>query len=111
MRLKSDLARHMDASGFSDVELAAHCRMDPGHLNRLKNGQVRPLLSTAFRISGALGVPVGEIFRLNSDPSDASDASAASDVSAASNPRAPLRAIRGARASRAYGRYRAAMRR
>ena len=108
MRLRNDLARHMDASGFSDVELAAHCRMDPGHLNRLKNGQVRPLLSTAFRISGALGVPVGEIFKLNSNASDPSDARDARDAPDAS---APLRAIRGARASRAYGRYRAAMRR
>lgn len=90
MKLENDLAQHMADRGFTDVELAAHCGMDQAHLNRLKNGQVRPLLSTAFRIAGALGLPVGEIFRLG--PGSAP----------------PHRAVRGARVSRASGRYRAA---
>ncbi len=93
MRLENCLARHMAERGFTDVQLAAHCGMDQAHLNRLKNGQVRPLLSTAFRISGALGLRVGEIFRLACDAAP------------------PHRALRGARVSRASGRYRAARRR
>ena len=39
-------------------------RLDQGHLNRIKNGRVKPTLVTALRIAHALGTSVNQLFYL-----------------------------------------------
>lgn len=48
-------------------ELASTCDMDTGHLSRIENAHVDPTLSTAKKISDALGLPVREVFELDEE--------------------------------------------
>ena len=64
MQLRNHLNRILYERGLAEGELAMVCRLDQGHLNRIKNGRVKPTLVTALRIGHALGLPVNRIFYL-----------------------------------------------
>jgi len=64
MELRNHLNRILFERGLAEGELASVCRLDQGHLNRIKNGRVKPSLVTALRIGNALGMPVNRIFYL-----------------------------------------------
>jgi DNA-binding XRE family transcriptional regulator len=69
LRLDNRIAKILEASGWRESELAFHCEMDQGHLNRIKHGRVQPNLLTALKISRSLELPVRAVFRLRrSDP-------------------------------------------
>ncbi len=86
MELRNHLNRILFERGLAEGELASVCRLDQGHLNRIKNGRVKPSVVTALRIGNALGLPVNRIFYLQD-----------TDVSVAARPRANARADRGGR--------------
>lgn len=65
MELKNRINRILFERGLAEGELASVCRLDQGHLNRIKNGRVKPSVVTALRIGRALGVPVDQIFFLD----------------------------------------------
>jgi len=65
MKLRNHLNRILFERGLAEGELASVCRLDQGHLNRIKNGRVKPTLVTALRIGNALGLPVNRIFYLD----------------------------------------------
>lgn len=65
MELRNHLNRILFERGLAEGELASVCRLDQGHLNRIKNGRVKPSLVTALRIGNALGMPVNRIFYLD----------------------------------------------
>lgn len=65
MKLRNHLNRILFERGLAEGELASVCRLDQGHLNRIKNGRVKPSLLTALRIGNALGLPVNRIFFLD----------------------------------------------
>ncbi len=91
MELRNHLNRILFEKGLAEGELASVCRLDQGHLNRIKNGRVKPNLVTALRIGNALGMPVNRIFYL--DGQEIHDAPAA--------PRGNARAERAAHPSAA----------
>ncbi len=64
MELRNRLNRILFERGLAEGELASVCRLDQGHLNRIKNGRVKPSLVTALRIGNALGLPIDRIFYL-----------------------------------------------
>ena len=64
MSLRNRLGKILYDRGLAEGEVAAVAGLDPGHLNRIKNGRVQPTLLTALRISYAIGTPVNEIFFL-----------------------------------------------
>jgi transcriptional regulator with XRE-family HTH domain len=64
MSLRNRLGKILYDRGLAEGEVAAVAGLDPGHLNRIKNGRVHPTLLTALRISYAIGTPVNEIFFL-----------------------------------------------
>ena len=64
MRLENRIGKILEASGWRESELAFHCDMDQGHLNRIKHGRVQPNLLTALKIARSLELPVRAIFRL-----------------------------------------------
>lgn len=64
MELRNNLNRILFEHGLAEGELASVCQLDQGHLNRIKNGRVKPTLVTALRIGRALGMPVNRIFYL-----------------------------------------------
>lgn len=69
MNLRNHLNRILHERGLAEGELASVCGLDQGHLNRIKNGRVKPSLVTALRIGNALGIPVNRIFYLDAiDP-------------------------------------------
>ena len=86
MELRNHLNRILFERGLAEGELASVCRLDQGHLNRIKNGRVKPSVVTALRIGNALGLPVNRIFYLQD-----------ADVAPAVRPRANARADRGGR--------------
>ena len=65
MKLKNHLNRLLFERGIAEGELASVCRLDQGHLNRIKNGRVQPSLVTALRIARGLGLPVNRVFYLD----------------------------------------------
>lgn len=65
MELRNHLNRILFERGLAEGELASVCRLDQGHLNRIKNGRVKPNLVTALRIGNALGMEVNRIFYLD----------------------------------------------
>lgn len=65
MALRNRLGKILYDRGLAEGEVAAEASLDPGHLNRIKNGRVHPTLLTALRISYAVGAPVNEIFFLD----------------------------------------------
>jgi DNA-binding XRE family transcriptional regulator len=65
MKLRNHLNRILYERGLAEGELASVCRLDQGHLNRIKNGRVKPSLITALRIGNALGLSVNRIFFLD----------------------------------------------
>lgn len=71
MELRNHLNRILFDRGLAEGELASVCRLDQGHLNRIKNGRVKPTLVTALRIGNALGMPVNRIFYLEGVEADA----------------------------------------
>lgn len=73
MKLRNHLNRILFERGLAEGELASVCRLDQGHLNRIKNGRVNPNLVTALRISRALGLPVGRVFYLDGWDAPAAD--------------------------------------
>ncbi len=75
MKLKNKLNRVLHDRGLAEGEVALVARLDQGHLNRIKNGRVKPTLVTALRISQALGIPVQQLFWL--EGADASSAAGA----------------------------------
>jgi DNA-binding XRE family transcriptional regulator len=75
LRLDNRIGKILDASGWRESELAFHCEMDQGHLNRIKHGRVQPNLLTALKISRSLELPVRAIFRLRrTEPESEADA-------------------------------------
>jgi len=74
MKLDNRIGKILEASGWRESELAFHCEMDQGHLNRIKHGRVEPNLVkhgrvepnlvTALKIARSLELPVRAIFRL-----------------------------------------------
>ena len=75
LRLDNRIGKILDASGWRESELAFHCEMDQGHLNRIKHGRVQPTLLTALKISRSLELPVRAIFRLRrTEPESEADA-------------------------------------
>ena len=77
MVLRNRLNRILHDRGLAEGEVAMVARLDQGHLNRIKNGRVRPNLVTALRIAHALGTSVNQVFYLEEDElpqtTDASD--------------------------------------
>lgn len=65
MVLRNRLGKILYDRGLAEGEVAAEASLDPGHLNRIKNGRVQPTLLTALRISYVIGMPVNEIFFLD----------------------------------------------
>ena len=70
VRLDNRIAKILEASGWRESELAFHCEMDQGHLNRIKHGRVQPNLLTALKIARSLELPVRAIFRLRRPRAD-----------------------------------------
>lgn len=66
MNLRNHLNRILHERGLAEGEVATVARLDQGHLNRIKNGRVKPSLVTALRIANALGIPVNQLFYLES---------------------------------------------
>jgi transcriptional regulator with XRE-family HTH domain len=64
MVLRNRLNRILHDRGLAEGEVALVARLDQGHLNRIKNGRVKPTLVTALRIAHALGTPVNQLFYL-----------------------------------------------
>lgn len=64
MNLRNRLNRVLHERGLAEGEVAMVARLDQGHLNRIKNGRVKPTLVTALRIANALGVSVNQLFYL-----------------------------------------------
>ena len=54
MKLRNQLNRVLHDRGLAEGEVALVARLDQGHLNRIKNGRVKPTLVTALRISQAM---------------------------------------------------------
>ncbi len=80
MVLRNRLNRILHDRGLAEGEVAMVARLDQGHLNRIKNGRVRPNLVTALRIAHALGTSVNQVFYLEDDePAPAPEAAAAPD--------------------------------
>ena len=77
MVLRNRLNRILHDRGLAEGEVAMVARLDQGHLNRIKNGRVRPNLVTALRIAHALGTSVNQVFYLEEDelphPPEAAD--------------------------------------
>lgn len=67
MVLRNRLNRILHDRGLAEGEVAMVARLDQGHLNRIKNGRVRPTLVTALRIAHALGTSVNQVFYLEED--------------------------------------------
>ena len=65
MTLRNRLNRVLHERGLAEGEVAMVARLDQGHLNRIKNGRVKPTLVTALRIANALGVSVNQLFYLD----------------------------------------------
>jgi transcriptional regulator with XRE-family HTH domain len=71
MILRNRLNRVLHDRGLAEGEVAMVARLDQGHLNRIKNGRVKPTLVTALRIAYALGTSVNQLFYLEgSEPKD-----------------------------------------
>jgi transcriptional regulator with XRE-family HTH domain len=64
MVLRNRLNRVLHDRGLAEGEVAMVARLDQGHLNRIKNGRVKPTLVTALRIAYALGTSVNQLFYL-----------------------------------------------
>jgi len=64
MVLRNRLNRILHDRGLAEGEVAMVARLDQGHLNRIKNGRVKPTLVTALRIANALGTSVNQLFYL-----------------------------------------------
>ena len=64
MHLRNRLNRVLHERGIAEGEVAMVARLDQGHLNRIKNGRVKPTLVTALRIANALGLTVNQLFYL-----------------------------------------------
>src|SRR5262249_31422790 len=71
MVLRNRLNRILHDRGLAEGEVAMVARLDQGHLNRIKNGRVKPTLVTALRIAHALGTPVNQLFYLEGIDGDA----------------------------------------
>jgi transcriptional regulator with XRE-family HTH domain len=78
MVLRNRLNRILHDRGLAEGEVAMVAKLDQGHLNRIKNGRVKPTLITALRIAHALGTPVNQLFYLE----DADGPRPAADVAA-----------------------------
>jgi len=65
MILRNRLNRVLHDRGLAEGEVAMVARLDQGHLNRIKNGRVKPTLVTALRIAHALGTSVNQLFYLD----------------------------------------------
>jgi transcriptional regulator with XRE-family HTH domain len=64
LQLRNRLNRVLHERGLAEGDVAAIARLDQGHLNRIKNGRVKPTLVTAMRIANALGLSVNQLFYL-----------------------------------------------
>lgn len=105
MVLRNRLNRILHDRGLAEGEVAMVARLDQGHLNRIKNGRVKPTLITALRIAHALGTPVNQLFYLDDGdgPCPTCRDAAGDDVahvSAAAERPGPARALREAAGSR-----------
>lgn len=83
MVLRNRLNRILHDRGLAEGEVAMVARLDQGHLNRIKNGRVRPNLVTALRIAHALGTSVNQVFYLEEDELPQPDATDVGDVAEA----------------------------
>jgi DNA-binding XRE family transcriptional regulator len=101
MELRNRINRILFERGLAEGELASVCRLDQGHLNRIKNGRVKPSVVTALRIGRALGVPVDQIFFLDAggggvqDPAPAMRGNARAVVDPHGEGKAPARRVLG----------------
>lgn len=83
MKLKNKLNRVLHDRGLAEGEVALVAKLDQGHLNRIKNGRVKPSLVTALRISQALGIPVQQLFWLEGAEASAAGSAGGESASAA----------------------------
>jgi transcriptional regulator with XRE-family HTH domain len=87
MVLRNRLNRILHDRGLAEGEVAMVARLDQGHLNRIKNGRVKPTLVTALRIAHALGTSVNQLFYLEGiDAAGSSPTSALPDGAARERP-------------------------
>jgi len=95
MVLRNRLNRILHDRGLAEGEVAMVARLDQGHLNRIKNGRVKPTLVTALRIAHALGTSVNQLFYLEGIDADAAaqPSAVAPDASVRERP-GPARAVR-----------------
>ena len=49
MKLRNRINRVLHERGLAEGEVALVARLDQGHLNRIKNGRVKPSIVTALR--------------------------------------------------------------
>ena len=91
MELRNHLNRILYERGLAEGELASVCRLDQGHLNRIKNGRVKPNVVTALRIGNALGLPVNRIFYLDACDAPAPRVNARAEPEDCVSEAAPLR--------------------
>jgi transcriptional regulator with XRE-family HTH domain len=86
MILRNRLNRVLHDRGLAEGEVAMVARLDQGHLNRIKNGRVKPTLVTALRIAYALGTSVNQLFYLEgSEQKDSQPPSQIRDAHVASS--------------------------
>ncbi len=93
MVLRNRLNRILHDRGLAEGEVAMVARLDQGHLNRIKNGRVRPTLVTALRIAHALGTSVNQVFYLEDGEDDAAGRRTAARPAITTRP-GPARALR-----------------
>lgn len=63
--LRNNLKTVMEAKGITEAELSGLTDMTQESINRLKNTDRDPRVSTALRIARALKVPVEKLFSLS----------------------------------------------
>lgn len=80
MILRNRLNRVLHDRGLAEGEVAMVARLDQGHLNRIKNGRVKPTLVTALRIAHALGTSVNQLFYLEGLEAGVVEADSAPDA-------------------------------
>ncbi len=66
--IQNELGEILAERGLKQSDLAAMVGVMPCHINRIKRRHIVPSLSTALKISRALGVPLEEVFDLEAGP-------------------------------------------
>lgn len=64
--MKNRIQALLTERGMLEIDFAARIGMDQGQLNRVKNRRSTPTLRTAVRIARGFGLPVEQVFELES---------------------------------------------